>query len=291
MDRWEKQTDIRDKKSLSGQEIMNLNFIKGDGLYRFRKFYRSGLRSHIFEVLSHEAMKRELSGIVKDGVKFFPRARPKKIFRIFRNRFSETGQIFDEIKKYKILLNRLGPEMIARSEEFIVDYTHNGKRHILLCGLQEYIDGEILDPWKIVDSKFLENLFYTTYKVGNNTDQIIARTRKNIRLFTKRIRKMILTDRYIPDLAGVGNLVLTPAGSIQLVDINNIVPVEFNGIVSVDDRGYPSCDVSVHVLFILEELLLSHPPGKEDPLYREFMSPRRKKEVKSLERKFYERLK
>jgi len=77
-----KTTDIRDRAYLSGSEVQTLNFIKDSGRYSFRKFYRSGLRSHIFEVIKAEDILKETQGEITNGIRLFPRARPQKIFRI-----------------------------------------------------------------------------------------------------------------------------------------------------------------------------------------------------------------
>ncbi|MBU2429452.1 MAG: hypothetical protein KKH99_02060, partial [Proteobacteria bacterium] len=156
--------DIRDQSHLSGEHIVNLNFIKDSDRYVFRKYYRFGLRSHIFEVLLKKDIRTESCGKMADGIRVFPRATPVKIFRILRNRFENLDAVFMEIEKYKMLLKILGPDLIAQSEEFIVDYTGTGGRQVVLCGLQEYIDGEILDPWRIFGPDYLTDIyrFFTT---------------------------------------------------------------------------------------------------------------------------------
>ena len=98
---------------------------------------------------------------------------------------------------------------------------------------------------------------------------------------------MITQTGYIPDLAGLGNLVLTPHGRLKLVDINNIVTIRFDDSIPIDDKGYPSCDVSIEVLSILEWKIHQKKIPSEDPLYHFFLSPERKKKVTLLEKKFY----
>ncbi|MFH2091578.1 MAG: hypothetical protein ABIJ31_04370, partial [Pseudomonadota bacterium] len=71
------------------------------------------------------------------------------------------------------------------------------------------------------------------------------------------------------------------------VDINNIVQINYDKTVPIDDKGYPSCDVSVQVLHILEQKLLNTDLSADDPLYRFFLSPGRIKKVKRLEQQFY----
>lgn len=282
--------DIRDRRNLTGDEILALNFVCSNGPYQFRKYYRSGLRSLIFEVLSKDKLDRETNGIVKDGIRIFPRAVPEKIFRIFRTRFTDTQAIFNEIKKYNLLLKVLGDEFIARSEEFIVDYTATGEQQILLCGLQEYVYGEILDPWKIQDDSFLTLLYQSFPKIDLSVVTFSGIVEDKIRRFTRRIRTLINDYQRIPDLAGLGNLIVTPQGDLKLVDINNIVSIEYNNRISLDDKGYPACDVSVQVLFMLEEKLLGLQQSPDDKLYHTFMRNIRKTRVQELEKKFYENL-
>jgi hypothetical protein len=281
--------DIRDHNHLTGDDIVSLNFIRPSSRFCFRKYYRSGLRSHIFEVLDRQDHKKEIHGIVKDGVKTFPRACPKKMFRIFRDRFTHINDIFDEIQKYTLLLSSLGSEFIALSEEFIVDYLHDGQAHILLCGLQEYVEGEILDPWKITDQQYLHQFFKMFFHHNSNLDRFVLNAKKNIARFTQKIRQMIINTHLIPDLAGLGNLLLSPDGQLKLVDINNIVSVAFSDDIQLDDKGYPSCDVSIHVLFMLETTLLGKPVSDNDPLLF-FMQESRKERVRQLEIQFYDRL-
>ncbi len=283
-------TDIRDRASLSGREVQQLNFIKGSGPYVFRKFYRSGLRSHIFEVLPAEDILQETQGVVMDGIRMFPRARPRKMFRILRHKFETREIIFNEIKKYNLLLKYLGPGLMAESDEFIVEYTGTGTGQILLCGLQEYVEGEILDPWQLSGKDFLNQVFASPAQ-KNQQQGLVSLARKNINDFIEKIQQMIIETGFIPDLAGIGNLILTPAGGLKLVDINNIVKINLDDTISIDDKGYPSCDVSIQVLSILEQEILGKKISMDDPLYRIFLSPARKERVRRLEKQFYADLK
>jgi hypothetical protein len=281
-------TDIRDQAHLSGNEVKKLNFIKDSKQLTFRKYFRSGLRSHIFEVLDARDVLKETQGEVIDGIRMFPRARPLKMFRILRNRFKSKEAIFQEIKKYHTLLKFLGPDLIAVSEEFMTDYTGMGEHRIVLCGLQEYVEGKILDPWRLFGDHYLVDLFSSMQKPDAPDQQILVeKAKKSIEIFVKQIREMITLARYIPDLAGIGNLILTPEGGLKLVDINNIVDVNFDEQILLDDKGYPSCDVSIEVLSILERDILQKKIHMEDPLYRFFLSPERRKNVKSIEKNFY----
>ena len=55
--------------------------------------------------------------------------------------------------------------------------------------------------------------------------------------FRGRVKKMILEVGHDPDLAGVGNLLLTPRAELKLVDITNVSKVSFERAISVDDKG------------------------------------------------------
>ncbi len=282
--------DIRDQAYLTESEVLKLNFINDSSHYIFRKYYRSGLRSHILEILAAEDVLKEIHGEITEGIRMFPRAKPKKMLRILRNRFKNKEAVFQEIKKYQLLLKFLGPAFIAESEEFIVDYTGTGKSQIVLCGLQEYIEGEILDPWGLGGKNFLLDLFKTSTCPDSQLAARVEKARKNIAIFVKKIRQMISDTGYIPDLAGFGNLILTIEGNLKLVDINNIVEIKLNNFIPIDDKGYPSCDVSVEVLSLLEKDILQKNIQIDDPLYQFFLSPERKIKVKALEKQFYKSL-
>ena len=225
--------DILDQAHLSVAEVKRLNFIKDSRMYEFRKYYRSGLRSHIFEVVPVRELIRETKGEVRNGIRRFPKARPLKMFRIFRSRFKTKDDIFREIKKYKLLLRYLGPRFIAQSEEFIADYRGEGVSRIVLCGLQEFVAGRILDPWRLGPAP-LETFYGHT---GTNNDGPARKAVLNISEFISRVRQMIRSTGYIPDLAGIGNLILTPKGGLKLVDINNIVEIRLDDIIRLDNRG------------------------------------------------------
>ncbi|RLB92882.1 MAG: hypothetical protein DRH26_05255 [Deltaproteobacteria bacterium] len=282
------RTDIRDQAYLSGSEVKKLNFIKASTALEFRKYYRSGLRSHIFEVLEAREVQKETQGEIIEGIRMFPRARPLKMFRILRTRFKNKEAVFQEIKKYNTLLKFLGSDLIALSEEFMADYTGTGESQIVLCGLQEYVDGQILDPWRLFGDNYLMDLFGSMPRTdGLDHPTLVDKARKNIKNFVKKIREMITLTGYIPDLAGIGNLILTPEGDLKLVDINNIVEIKLNDTIPLDDKGYPSCDVSIEVLSILERDILQQEIHMDDPLYRLFLSPERRKKVKAIENEFY----
>jgi hypothetical protein len=91
----------------------------------------------------------------------------------------------------------------------------------------------------------------------------------------------------VPDLAGVGNLLLTPEGEVKLVDINNISKVSFGSAIPIDDKGYPVCDKSIQALALLEQKILVKAIDKKDAVYKAFFEPQRMMRVKALEDKFH----
>ena len=151
--------DIRDKPRLNHSDILQLNFIRSAGPFVFKRYYRSGLRSHIMGVLRLEDVKKEKEGITKNGVRWFPKAKPVKMLRIFRTRFGCLEDAMQELNRVKLVEKYLAPAYMARSNEFLVDYRVHGKYETLLCGLQEYVEGEILDPWGPLDRHALWALF------------------------------------------------------------------------------------------------------------------------------------
>ena len=98
---------------------------------------------------------------------------------------------------------------------------------------------------------------------------------------------MILEANYVPDFAGVENLLITPTGNIKLVDINNISKVVLGPKISLDDKGYPVCDKSIEAISMLEKKLLRKPIDNTEKLYKIFLDPQRMKEVSALEEKFH----
>ncbi|PIE61341.1 MAG: hypothetical protein CSA29_03810 [Desulfobacterales bacterium] len=283
--------DIRRQAHLSGQDLKLLNFKKNSDRFVFRKFYRSGLRSHIFEVLKKDDVDQESIGVVEDGIRVFPRAKPIKIFRIFRRRFGSKAEIFQEIGRYNLLLDYIGVQFIAPSEEFIADYRdQTGTGRIILCGLQEYVAGQMIDPWRLLGPQTIASLLSN---MGHELplDKRIERAMNQIAAFVTGIRRLMAETGYIPDLAGVGNLILTPAGGIKLVDINNIVLVNHDKYIHMDDKGYPTCDVSVQVLSMIEKKILGRTDIDSEPVYQLFLKPDRIQQVKKIEQAFFRQLK
>ncbi|MBN2123718.1 MAG: hypothetical protein JW821_05470 [Deltaproteobacteria bacterium] len=284
--------DIRDKPFLAHEDIMGLNFIRAPGVFVFRRHYRAGLRSHIMEILAPGQLETEKAGRIVNGLRTFPRSRPRKVLRIFRKRFHDIAEALGEPKRVKMIERHLGPEYMAGSSEFIVDYALSGERQVLLCGVQEYVEGEILDPWSPLDDDHIGSLLARLgrLKPGDPTKGLgawIRQVRQGAREFAGRVRAMIRLAGHVPDLAGIGNLILTPSCRIKLVDINNVSRVSFTSSIAVDDRGYPVCDKSIQALSLLERNLAGILREKEDPLSRVFLDPPRMRDVRAIERAFH----
>jgi hypothetical protein len=283
--------DIRDQPYLNEEDFLALNFVKHPGGYTFRRHYRQGLRSHIMEVLHPEDIKNETKGIIIRGLRSYPRAVPLKMFRIFRTKFETLKEAKKELARFKTVVTYLAPHHMAMSEEFLVTYKKHTNQAILLCGLQEFVQGEILDPWSLLDEGHLICLRDNMGPQGSkgcspDTDQWIRSIREKAEDLVRRVKQMIEEAKYVPDLAGVGNLLLTRSGEIKLVDINNVSRVSFDGAIQVDDRGYPVCDKSIQALSLLERKLLARPLSKTDPIYDRYLDPGRMKEVQAKEKAF-----
>ncbi len=211
--------DVRDKLQLGHEDVLALNFIRDTGTYFYRRHYRAGLRSHIMEVVDPADVKKEKQGIMIGGLMRFPRARPMRMLRIFRTRFPSLKEALDESRRVKIVERYLVPDHLARSDEFLVDYRLHGKHELLLCGLQAYVEGEILDPWRHLDERYLLLLSERMGIMSVGDPQTagaewVKRTVREAVSFIGKIREMIAKADHVPDLAGVGNLILTPSGKI-----------------------------------------------------------------------------
>jgi len=289
------EIDIREKANLSAGDVLELNFIRTPAPFVFRRHYRQGLRSHILELLHPADVQREKRGVVSDGIKWYPRARPVKMLRIFRTRFPTRAAAYEELKRVIAIATYLGPDLYARSNEFLVSYRIAKNEEILLCGLQEYVEGLNVDPWGYLNAERLaDNLTRPRIK---RTDEdhfdrraLIRTIRTGAEAFIDAVKAMIHQTGLIPDLAGDGNLILTDSGLIKLVDINNISPLEFNNRIYVDEKRYPVCDKSVEALYELEMNLAGRRANAVDPLYRWFLDPERRSEVRLLEREFHREL-
>jgi hypothetical protein len=284
--------DVRDQAHLNHDDMLSLNFIRDSGTYFYRRHYRQGLRSHIMEVLGAEALENETRGIIIEGSRHYPRAEPVKMLRIFRTRFNTLREAEEELKRVRIITAYLAPDHLGQPGEFLVHYVMGGKGEILLCGLQEYVKGEILDPWSLLDSDHLAGTFCDMgFEDSENADmkrdRWLRSVREQARSFVGKLRQMIAEAHYVPDLAGIGNLLVTRTGNIKLVDINNISRVSFDSQITLDDRGYPVCDKSIEALSLLEKKLLGRADHEADPIYRVFLDPERMKEVRAAEKAFY----
>jgi hypothetical protein len=284
--------DIRDKKFVTHEDVVALNFIKTDSPCIFRRHHRQGLRSHVLEVLHRRDVDREKIGTVVDGIRWFPKAEPAHVFRIFRTRLETLESALGEIDRVKIVERYLAPNFLARSNEFIVDYDGPAGWEPLLCGFQSYERGEIVDPWSLLDQRaFAHSLFdalqASLHNPAMTRGQWTTRAGHKAAAFIDRVREMILQTGYVPDLAGIGNLVITAGGDIKLVDINNISRVCLDGDVPLDDRGYPVGDKSIEALYLLEEKLAGRTASKADPIYNAIFDPQRQKAVRAHETRFY----
>jgi hypothetical protein len=260
---------------------------------------------------------------MEGGIRVFPRALPKKMLRIFMSRFKRFSEALAEARIYKLIEASLGAGHVAASSEFIVSYRRDGSRQeILLCGLQDYVAGEILDPWDLEggDSETGElerrelkrgapdrgRLFREASIRGNHLERLcrsiqarqgvvgdealsdlIERARSSAEDLVGRLKRMILGTGCIPDLSGIGNLILTNDGDIVLVDINNVSTVIMDDLIRTDDKGYPVCDKSIEVVAILERRLLERTIDMANPIYGHFLDPARMRRVSRLEEEFF----
>ena len=288
--------DIRDKPFITHDDVVGLNFVNPSPPYVFRRHHRQGLRSHVMELLHPADVELEITGTLIDGHRRFPKATPHKIFRLFRTRLQIPQKALTEIERVKIVEKYLAPEYLARSNEFIVDYLGPNGHELMLCGLQEYVPGEIVDPWNLLSGEqFLNALYHDLGATAGLSDTSRRRwnehTRRKTSRFVSKIKQMIHETEYIPDLAGLGNMIMMASGQIKLVDINNISRVYFDSTIRLDDRGYPVCDKSIEALAMLERKILGHPIDSTDAIYRTFLLARRMQDVAALERQFLQRQK
>jgi hypothetical protein len=283
------QEDPRDKLSLTHDDVVGLNFVRAPGIYVYRRHYRAGLRSHVMQVLLREDVDRERTGVPGDGIRRFPKARPLKMLRIFRTRFVNLAEAEEELARFKIIEAYLAPSHVARSNEFLVDFTGRGQKELLLCGLQEYVEGETINPWNRFDDEEIASLRgrMRPLESPESQNQWIAAVRTQAERFVLRLKELISKAGYVPDLAGSGNLILTASGLIKLVDINNISKVSFDSSIPLDDRRYPVCDKSVEALSMLERNLAGQPLNPGEEIYKVFLAPARMERVRVLEKRFH----
>jgi hypothetical protein len=285
--------DIRNRPAIDHADVIALNFVRPTPPSFFRRYFRQGLRSHIMEILKRSDVDREREGIVVDGVKHFPKAAPCRMFRIFRSHLGTLDKALAETARVKLVEHYLGPDYMARSTECIVDYQGPHGRDIVLCGFQEYVPGEILDPWTILDTTELLPALYQAISqrqppvlVSETTWTQILQQRGAS--FIRRIKQMIIEAGHIPDLAGAGNLIVTATGEIRLVDINNISPLVFDSTIRLDEKGYPVGDKSVEALSLIEKKVFNRSADLKDPVYGHFLDAQRQNRVRAKERLFRE---
>ncbi len=280
--------DIREQDYITEEDVKGLNFIRETHSLRYRRHFRQGLRSHIIEIISSSDIKKEKSGInIVDGIKRYPKARPIKMLRIFRRRFRDLNDALEEIQRVKIVEKYLSKSHMAISCEFLVHYRIHDKWDIMLCGLQDYVQGEILDPWGPLEDVYFRNIFKRMGLKANEIEGVVSTLIKSIEDFVDRTRDMILLGGHVPDLAGMGNLLITRDGNIRLVDINNISKVDFTSHIPLDDRGYPVCDKSIQALYLFEKNLLKRKIPPEDNIYKVYMEKSRLERVSEFERDFF----
>ena len=151
----------------------------------------------------------------------------------------------------------------------------------MLCGFQEYIEGDIIDPWTILDAESLLPVLYKTKKdrgitMPLSSDEWVADARKKGAQLIDRLKRMITHSGHIPDLAAVGNLIITANGEICLEDINNISAVYSDSTIPLDEKGYPVCDKSDEALSLMERKIVGRPINMEEKLYKQFLTSQRK---------------
>jgi len=96
---------------------------------------------------------------------------------------------------------------------------------------------------------------------------------------------MIAETRHVPDLAGLGNLLVSRrARSSSWISITS--PGQVPPEIELDDRGYPVCDKSIEALSLLEEKLLEPSTGGGDSIYGSLSHPERIEEVEVLVKEF-----
>jgi hypothetical protein len=279
--------DIRDKAYLTHADVTALNFIKDSGCYLYRRHYRNGLRSHIMEVLDAGQVRQETRGRVVKGVRLFPKAIPLKMLRIFRTRLASIRQALDEIVKLRVIETFLAKDQFAGSSEFIVEYDAPDGPDMLLCGLQEFVQGRKLDPW-LLKSGGIYKLYPD--KGARAQGAFVAQLRKSAQRFVAAIIAMIQKAGYIPDIAGQRNLLVSRMGNIRLVDINNVSRIKFDTRIYIDDKGYPVCDKSIEALALIDRTLCDNRNCRGQLLFQMFLDPDRMQAVAALDDAFHRSL-
>jgi len=259
--------DIRAAARIGHNDVLALNFVRRDPPFVFRAHRRQGLRSHVMEVLDPVAVQRETAGEQRGGLRWFPAATPLKMLRIFRMPLVDLDQAREETGRLRILERYLGSQHLALSQEFYVSYRRAKTWTLLLCGLQEYVAGWDLDPWQAPEA----------------VEPALAASCLSL---VERVSAMIAEKGLIPDLAGAGNLLVTPQHAVKLVDINNSSRAGDAGTIPLDDKGYPVWDKSVEALWRIERFWAGRRPDANRPWYTLCRQPQRRSRVKALEARF-----
>jgi len=280
--------DIRDKAYLTHNDVIALNFIQDSGQYVYRRHFRNGLRSHIMEILDAEQVRQESRGKMVAGVRLFPKATPLKMLRIFRTRLVSISQALDEIVKLRVIETFLTPDQFAGSSEFIVGYQAPDGPDMLLCGLQEFVQGRKLDPWRLKSGGIFQ--IYPD-KDSQAQKTFATQLRQSAQRFVAGIKDMVLKAGYIPDIAGQRNLLVTRRGRIRLVDINNVSRVKYSDDIFIDDKGYPVCDKSIEALALIDRHLCNGRNCSGQVLFEMFLDPDRLRAVAALDAAFHRSLK
>ena len=113
--------DIRDKGTITHEDVLGLNFIRKPSPYYYRGHFREGLRSRIIQVLNPDHVRAETRGYMRDGIKHYPMARPLWMLRIFCQPISALKDITDEIVNYQIIQKHLPAAFYASTSEFLAD--------------------------------------------------------------------------------------------------------------------------------------------------------------------------
>ena len=259
--------DIRNKNRVEHEDMVGLNFILDEPSYVFKYHRNQGLRSHVVQVISPNDYRAETEGIEVNGRKEFPRAVPDYVFRIYRSKI-EPEEAMEDIKKIKVVREYL-KENMAYSNEFIASYKKNDgaqeNYETILCGLQEFIKGDIIDPWFCVPESYDDNFKKETIKAID------------------RVKECIHETGYIPDLAGRGNFIYGKRG-VVLTDINNINKVDFSSYIYIDNKGFPIVDTSIEALSELEKAVKGSVDS--DLIYEHYLEPSRKSKCLQLRKEW-----
>jgi hypothetical protein len=282
------EIDIRDKENITHDDILRLNFIKSSSAYFFRKHFQEGLRSRLMQVLNPAEVALETTGIMNEGIKWFPPAQPLYMLRLFKNRFESFSDVEQEIQNFKIIQKYLPKNHYADSQEMIVSYFISGGYEILLCGLQEYVEGQIFDPWREDAQDRLTAYYSERPSAKQSVSAFVESVNASALSFVHHIKLMIQQAGYVPDLAGSGNIRITEDGCMKLVDINNISRICFDHRIRLDDKGYPVCDKSIEALSKIEAYFSGRRPNRRESIYQLFLTRERMLSVREFEKTFHE---